>query len=266
MTITALVPRELAEIIHHDSSYWTCAASRLPLDGCLLFHNQDLVPRIDPNHAVQFRLDPSRAERVLSQVIEFYQRLGAIPAAYVDCNASPPNIIPLLFEAGFQPWDGADSDLMMYTGHVQPVPTPYPLLRVKTDQDREAWASITDVDEPDQQALLCRLYLTQLSDPRLVAYLVCVNGEPAARCLLFSQAGIGRVEAVHTRVKFRRQGLASALVACAARESQQLNRLTYLVAEPGGKPQQLYLRLGFKNVVRHFIRSFLFSSLNGDRQ
>ena len=248
----------LAAVLDHDSLYWTCAASVEPRDGCLLFHNQELISRIDPNHAGQFRLFPGQAESMVSEIIDFYCRFGAAPAAYVDCLASPLDLIPVLLEAGFQAWDGAVSDLMVYTGHGLAVSTPYRVKRVTTDTDREDWASITDVDDPAQRVLLHKVYLTQLADPRLTAYLVRLDGEPVARCQLFSAGGIGRIEAVRTRLGFRGRGLASALIRSAIQDSLQLNRLTYLYAEPGGSPQQLYLHLGFANAVQNFIRSYLF--------
>ena len=248
----------LAAVLDHDSLYWTCASSVERWDGCLLFYNQALTSRIDPNHAGQFRLLSGQAERIVGEIIDFYHRFGAAPAAFVDYLATPLDLIPVLLEAGFQAWDGAVSDLMVYTGHGLDDSIPYPVIRVMTDQDREDWASITDVNDSVQQNLLRNLYLTQLADSRLTAYLLRFEEEPVARCQLFSAGGIGRIEAVHTRLGFRGRGLASALIRFAIQDSLHWNRLTYLYAEPGGSPQQLYLHLGFVNAVQNFIRSYLF--------
>ena len=248
----------LRAILYHDTLYWACISLVEEQEGFLLFHNQNLIPRIDPNHAGQFRAEPGKAGWIVEEIIRFYHKLGAVPAAYVDCLTSPPDLIPALFAAGFQAWDGAVSDLMVYTGSEPVISTSFNVETLTTIHDREDWASITDVDDPMEQALLQKLYLLQLADPRMTGYIIRVDGQPVCRCQLFSSDGIGRVEAVRTRIGFRGRGLASAAIRCAVRDSLRQNRLTYLYAEPEGDPQRLYLHLGFENCVHDFIRSFLY--------
>lgn len=98
----------------------------------------------------------------------------------------------------------------------------------------------------------------QIADPRMTAYLIRIDGEPACRCQFFSADGIGRVEAVRTRADFRRRGLASAVVRCATQDSLQQNQFTYMYSEPGSDTQRLYQRLGYETVTRRYIRGFIY--------
>jgi GNAT superfamily N-acetyltransferase len=80
----------------------------------------------------------------------------------------------------------------------------------------------------------CRLYLAR------------VGGIAAGTCSLFEASEWGRIDSVVTRREYRRQGVASALIARAAQDSvTHGNRETYLFTERGGDAERLYRRLGF---------------------
>ena len=79
-----------------------------------------------------------------------------------------------------------------------------------------------------------------------------VNGEPASYCELYSEHGVGQIEAVMTLPAFRGRGLARAVV-LQARESsrEEGNDFTFLVADADDWPQRLYEKLGFETVGRY---------------
>jgi ribosomal protein S18 acetylase RimI-like enzyme len=71
------------------------------------------------------------------------------------------------------------------------------------------------------------------------------EGRIASYCELFSDGRTGQIESVMTLERFRGRGLARAVVSRALQESQPLHDLTFLVAEAGDWPKELYRKLGF---------------------
>jgi GNAT superfamily N-acetyltransferase len=249
----------LSRILAHETAYWACVATAEPRAGWTLFHNASLAGRIDPNHAGDFRAGEGTGAAIAQEIVAFYRALGLPPAAYVDALATPSDLVPRLFEAGFRDWDGATSDLMLYVGPDAELPSSHAVADAHTEQDRADWAALIEEDtDAATRRLLRRLYATEIADPRVTAYLARVYGRPAARCTLFSTDGLGRVEAVRTVAPYRGRGLAAAVVRSAVQDSlARGNELTYVYAEPGGAAQRLYDRLGFRTVTRHAIRGFI---------
>jgi GNAT superfamily N-acetyltransferase len=248
----------LGHLLAHESEYWATIAQVEQQDGWKAFSAPHLSPRIDPNHAGEFRSAVGQGERITEEVVAFYRRLGVTPAAYVDCFA-PPDLIPCLLQAGFQEWSGASADLMIYIGPDTAQTTTIEVETVRDEQARTAWASIVEEEvTPASRALLHRLYATEISHPRITAYLVRIDGQPVCRGELFASGGLGRVEAIRTALPYRNRGLAAAVVRQAIRDSQAMgNALIYLYAEPGGDAQRLYHRLGFRTVTQNLVRSFI---------
>jgi GNAT superfamily N-acetyltransferase len=257
---TPLIP--LARIYEHETLYWTCVASAEKREGWIAFHNKRFISRIDPNHAGEFRATDRQSAAIVQEIIEFYQDLGAVPAAYVDLLTAPQDLIRNLRKANFEEWDGALADLMLYLGPDAAHPTTVAVEVVASEAARQAWASIMaeeTMQDADAQPQLQEYYRTQISDPRMTAYLIRVDGEPASRCQLFSCQGLGRIEAVRTRAAYQGRGLATALIRQALQDSLGQNHTTYIYAEPGTNAQRLYHRLGFRLVAHKAIRGFLFN-------
>jgi ribosomal protein S18 acetylase RimI-like enzyme len=246
----------LALIFQHETRYWSCISTVEQRDGWVAFHNQQFLSRIDPNHAGEFRARVGQSPAIVQDILEFYQTLGAVPAAYVDLLATPEDLIPQLRKANFQEWTGALADLMLYVGPDEARPMTVDVEVVETAPAKEAWASLMD-EEYSHDAQLQELYRTQISDPRMVAYLIRVAGEPASRCQLFSSQDLGRIEAVRTSTAYQGRGLAAAVIRQALYDSLQQNHITYIYAEPGSNAQRLYHRLGFRTVAQKAIRGFL---------
>jgi GNAT superfamily N-acetyltransferase len=248
----------LARILAHETAYWTCVAEVEPRAGWKLFHNHNLVPRIDPNHAGEFRASAADAAAIVHDIIAFYTSRGATPAAYVDCLAAPAELADQLRAAGFVEWSGATNDLMLYIGPDRAPPSTAHVEVVASADERRAWASVVEDDaDAATRRVLERLYLSEVADARITAYLVRHNGRAVCRGELFSSDGLGRVEAVRTLTHARGRGLATAVVRRAIADSlAQGNALTYIYAEAGGDAQRLYGRLGFRTVVADAIRAF----------
>ena len=255
----------LNRILRHEADYWTTLAQAEARAGYVLFHNPDLALRLDPNHAAVFRAPAGTGAALVAEIIAYYRALGLPPAAYVDALATPPDLPEHLLAAGFHELGGSlfgPTDLLVYIGPDRERAQDAPVEIVATQEGRDAWASITHEDaEGERLALLTRLHLAEVADPRVTPFLARVDGRPAARCLLFSHGGLGRVECVRTLSQYRGRGLAAAVVRAAVRASLAAgDGLTYLYAEQGGAAQRLYQRLGFRTVAAGVMRSFALDS------
>ena len=247
----------LARILAHEAQYWTCVSQVERRDGWALFYNAALIPCLDPNHAGDFRAPEGTGEDIAWEIIGFYRGLGAVPLAYVDGLSTPTDLVGCLLRAGFRELPGWGSDLMLYVGPDEGLPSAHAVDVVRTDADRADWASIVEEDaDADGRQLLHRLYEREIADPRITAYIARVDGLHVSRCHLFSSQGLGRVEAVRTLGAYRGRGLAAAVVRRAVLDSLDRGNLAYIYAEPGGAAQRLYARLGFRTVATNALRCF----------
>jgi GNAT superfamily N-acetyltransferase len=75
------------------------------------------------------------------------------------------------------------------------------------------------------------------------------DGEIGAYCELYSGSGTGQIENVLTLERFRKRGLARALVLRALQESRTAgNDVTFLLANRDDWPKELYRKLGFDEI------------------
>ncbi len=80
-----------------------------------------------------------------------------------------------------------------------------------------------------------------------------VDGAIGSYCDLYSDGGIGQIEAVMTLEPYRNRGLARATVSRTLAESRETgNDLTFLMADRDDWPRKLYEKLGFDEIGRVF--------------
>ena len=251
----------LRRILDHDAEYWGTISARTARPGYSLFHNADLAPRIDPNHAGAFRAPEGTGAAIVAEIVAFYRSLGVTPAAFLDACTSPADLRNHLLAAGFVEWDGALGDLMLFVGPDDAPVSDAAVEAVQNDAQRLEWAAIVEEQagaDARVMNLLQRRYLREISDPRVRAYLVRVSGQAVSRCILFSDNGIGRVEAVRTHAEHRGRGMASAAIRRAVIDSLECgNQLTYIYAEPGAGPQRIYHRLGFRTICQRATEGYI---------
>lgn len=112
-----------------------------------------------------------------------------------------------------------------------------------------------DEEEVVAQLVANKRVLMAAIDTRFFA--ARVDGTIGSYCDLYSDGGIGQIEAVATLERYRNQGLARSTVFHALVESRKAgNDLTFLMADRDDWPRNLYEKLGFDEIGRiyEFIR------------
>jgi ribosomal protein S18 acetylase RimI-like enzyme len=80
-------------------------------------------------------------------------------------------------------------------------------------------------------------------------FAVRVDGAPAGFGELYEHDGVAEIDDVHTLERFRRRGIARAVVVHIVREARDAGAdLVFLIADDADWPKQLYARLGFDPV------------------
>jgi GNAT superfamily N-acetyltransferase len=219
----------------------------------------------DANHGAV--LDPApelTAEDVRRDVLPFLRRHGA-PHEHIELWALPPRSRlrdGLRTELG-RPLP-ADA-VMVFEGDPSQPPPGAGAVRVEdlTDPDGRTvtWLHRARNEfgpEPLPDRVVDQLVGRDLEVFRPLGlrwFLARVEGVPAGYSSLLSLDGVGYLDGVVTMPAFRRRGVASATVAAAVRWSlAHGDELVHLLAEPGGEPQRLYERLGFR--TRAAVESF----------
>lgn len=257
----------LRRVLDHDAAYWSAISDSAPRPGYMLFHNVELAPRIDPNHAGMFRAPADTSAVIVAEIVAFYRSLGVTPAAFLDAFTEPVDLRDHLLDRGFIEWDGALGDLMLFVGPDIAPASDAAVEVVQNTAQRLEWAAIVEegaLADAQTMDVLQRRYLREIGDARVRAYLVRVDGQAVSRCILFSAGGLGRVEAVRTHAAYRGRGLASAAIRRAVMDSIVLgNDFTYIYAEPGAGPQRIYHRLGFRTICERATEGYILPSRGG---
>jgi GNAT superfamily N-acetyltransferase len=115
----------------------------------------------------------------------------------------------------------------------------------------EGWRTEPEVEDEEvvQQLAENRRVIMSAVDTRFFA--ARVDGTVASYCELYSDGSTGQIENVFTFERFRKRGLARAIVSRALDESRAAGHdLTFLLADRDDWPKELYRKLGFDEIGR----------------
>jgi GNAT superfamily N-acetyltransferase len=115
----------------------------------------------------------------------------------------------------------------------------------------EGWRTEPEVEDEEvvQQLAENRRVIMSAVDTRFFA--ARVDGAVASYCELYSEDSAGQIENVFTFERFRKRGLARAIVSRALDESRAAGHdLTFLLADRDDWPKELYRKLGFDEIGR----------------
>ncbi len=77
----------LRRILDHDAAYWSTISARAARPGYSLFHNADLAPRIDPNHAGAFRAPEGTGAAITARGAGSWRHYGSRRAPWSFAGA-----------------------------------------------------------------------------------------------------------------------------------------------------------------------------------
>ncbi len=242
----------LDNLIEHEVGYLRMVAECVRTPFAWFLEGPDIPEYRDANHALRLRDDGRGPGAVAREVITYFRSRGRTPVADVDAVAEAQGIGIALRRLGITPFIG-DYLLMRYVAEPPPNISERGIHvdRIPNETGRaEAHEWIETVQSenlgrPDE-AMWRQVAEHEARSTDCALYLARVEGKAAGAGDLFSHQGWGRVDSVVTRPEFRRQGVASALVAKAVRDSVTIgNTVTYLFTEAGGAGEQVYRKLGF---------------------
>ena len=217
------------------------------LGGALAFSHERV--KISMFHrVVQVEAAPDRVDRLIDDALSFFAKKEYDCAFTLSPLDRPVNMGELLEQRGFthalhpiaMVCDQAAAPLAPGQAQIEE-----PTTRAGTRQF-DTWADVMcrSFDHPPAMGEVAG---NVLDIPEVRLYLARVDGAPAGSTLLYSQFGLGYVDAVGTLPEHRRKGVASALVTRAVADSRAMgNRWTALETDSEGVAEGLYRGLGFR--------------------
>lgn len=156
-------------------------------------------------------------------------------------------LVPEFRELG---WRIEELLVMPYRGALPPAGE-IPVEQVEPEELEPIWEAGIRSDPEIQEDEEVRQLVAAQHRRRVAAdiryFAARVDGRLASYCELFSDGETGQIESVMTAEEFRRRGLGTAVVTRALRESQSAGHgLTFLVADAGDWPKEMYRKLGFE--------------------
>lgn len=185
--------------------------------------------------------------RLLDAAAAFFNPLGAAwSVIYTDTYM--PQTIDLLHQRGYYVrWD---SPLMVLEGppHPAPVRPTAQVIRATTPEHLDGVIRVMGEAFGTHDAVNQRVARREhLTAPDVAHYLIYVGSEPAACATVVTMDTIAGVWNVGTRIRFRRQGYATALMHALLADMRARGATTsMLMASRAGYP--LYTRLGYRRI------------------
>jgi GNAT superfamily N-acetyltransferase len=242
---------QIAEIWHHDNTYWNSYARATPRDGYVLFTNPSLPGRYDPNHAGMIRLPAGDHSDIITDIVHFYAAIDLDAVVYLDALSTPSDFGAQLEAHGFIPkHDWGITDLMYHDGTVpaRVVDSHVTVISALEDAEYQVWSNISDGDAYSPPEIMYALRYQEVSAPNVTGFIAYFDDQPAGHCLVYASAGIARIESVFVHAHLRRRGVARQLLTTAIHHCQAQHLQTYLFVIHGSPAQDLYASLGFRTM------------------
>jgi GNAT superfamily N-acetyltransferase len=215
-------------------------------------------PRIyDANHLQAVTADAPEAVEALLDFADV--ELDGLGHRHVLVEpATPPAVVAALALRGYAPRPTLQ---MLLAGPLKgPAPTPFDLRPVVSETDWLALRALLREDHvedcarrgrpPYDEAVTDEMVTTKRRKRDVRFWLARVDGHDAAFFSAWAgEEGVGMVEDLFTRPRYRRRGLARALIHRAVEDAREGGaREVVIGADPADTPKDLYARLGFRPV------------------
>lgn len=215
----------------------------------VLFWNQHQPDYYDANHA-HVREQPDHPEKVIDEVISFYEALNISPRFYLYDIESLTSFIALLKEKGFQ-FEDFPQPIQLWNKEViqLPLSNDVTIEKVTTENYQDALSVECQIKEFGGKVVREKALESEFNDNRYTHYLLKYNGTPCSTACLFVHGNQGRIESVATIEEYRGKGLIGLLLQHIQREAQNL-RLEKLWVHPiNDRIEKVYNRYGFSTIL-----------------
>lgn len=214
-----------------------------------LFWNEHQPDYYDANHA-HVSKQPDYPEKVIDEVISFYEGLNIIPRFYLYNLESLTSFIAQLKEKGFQ-FEDFSQPIQLWNKEVIQLPFHKDVtIENVTDKNyHEALWVECQVEEFGGKAVRKKAFESELNDKRYTHYLLKYNGTPCSTACLFVHGNQGRIESVATIKEYRGKGLIGLLLQHVQREAQRLQLEKLWVHPINERVEKVYSRYGFTTIL-----------------
>jgi GNAT superfamily N-acetyltransferase len=226
--------------------------------ACATFVRNRNAPDIyDANHVTNIRV------RTASEIDALFARADLEYAGFehrrfdTDHRTHPAVVARLRIED----YERSEGLIMLLPGNLASTPPKHDIRPVVSGEEWAAFAALKLEDwleyrqrqgrppEPDVAEASVRVERGKC--PPVQYFLAYLDGRPAAYCNSWAGLdGLGQVEDLFTLPKYRKRGLATALIQrCVAEARRDGARQVVIVANPADTPKQIYANVGFEPVA-----------------
>jgi GNAT superfamily N-acetyltransferase len=212
------------------------------------------IPSANYNHAFRVNVAESEVDKLITDVLRYYESLKLNPCFVVSPATRPPTFVDSLMKRGFE--RTLEEDAMVYEAKsmnfkvnpdVKVAVNDRSLIDVWTDTSMKSFGVLMVLREASID-----LYGKANRYKGTKSYLGYFHGKPAGTCGLVSFNNVGGVFSVGTAPEYRRRGVATALLHSAIADSLSIgNSLLYLITTKGSDAERLYASLGFQVAYTH---------------
>ena len=247
-----------SQIEEHMHSFHRLAGYVKDIGCALLFSNQRL-PSAAYNHATRVRAAESEADKLIADVIRYYQSIGVKACFMLYPTTRPTAFADVLLKAKFELIDEEDAMLFMRkTAIVKRNPN----VQV-TEIDRrqlDVWTKVLmrGYGLPEGFRSVVQEMFTRVSryDGSRFYQAYCQD-KPVGSCLLYSFDDIATIYTVATVPEQTKKGVATSLINRAVTDSLKAGcNVLYLLAGKGSDAERLYGKLGFERVFSRKLYEF----------
>ncbi|WP_349408978.1 GNAT family N-acetyltransferase [Pseudalkalibacillus sp. SCS-8] len=216
----------------------------------VLFWNQHQPALYDANHA-HVSEQPEHPDKVIDEVISFYEDLNIIPRFYLYNVESLTGFIDQLKEEkGFQ-YEAFSQPIQLWNKEITQLPSNQEVTieKVTTKNYQDALMVECQITEFGGKAVREKAFESEFNDPRYTHYLLKYNGIPCSTACLFVHGSQGRVESVATIEEYRGKGLIGLVLQHVQKEAQNRQLEKVWVHPINERVEKVYSRYGFDTVL-----------------
>jgi ribosomal protein S18 acetylase RimI-like enzyme len=180
------------------------------------------------------------------------ERLAGLDHRKVTCD-EPELGVRLAPELAALGWDAEVLLVMTWPGGEPPAAAGTPVREGSHAELEDSSRAMLTGAHGEQHAVVAQLLEESARVRSARRLFVCADGRPASLCRLYIEDATAEIDDVGTLPRFRRRGLASTLTLGAVGLARAAGcDLIFLRADASDRPRDLYARLGFRVIGRHY--------------